>query len=271
LSFPQQEEAVLSARLIVEAFNLMGCDAVGIGEDELRLGAKAFVKLKKKATFPFVSANVVTQRGHQISDPSIVKKAGGLCWGIFSLMGANPSANAQTLDWKVLDPVSTGKEVVEELQGKADIIILLAAMPLQELKALLLQVPGITIAVAGHNPSGLRMPLQVGGTIVVSSSGYGKYLGVLKLSIKDPEAPFVDETRIMELERTLAVEAGKLKGEASPEAKQTMEADLEELRQGNSYRNKFIKLSSRFREDPQVQKLIADFSTKQRQLRKGCQ
>jgi len=274
LSAPQQKEAVLGAQLIVDAFSLMGCDAVGIGMDELRLGTKAFTKVTKQAAFPFISANVVRKNGRQVSVPSIVKNLGGLRWGIFSLMSVNPSAQTQTRDWKVLDPASKGKEVVGELQGKADIIILLAAMPLQELRTLLPQVPGITIAVAGDNPSGLRSPLQVGQTIVVSSYAYGRYMGVLKLGIGDPEAPFVDEARITKLERELAVVDGKIKAGAKgsfQESKKKMEAELQELKKGNTYRNELIVLSSRFREDRKVQKLIADFSAKQRQLRKGCQ
>jgi 2',3'-cyclic-nucleotide 2'-phosphodiesterase (5'-nucleotidase family) len=270
----QQERVLLSAQLVAEAFNLMGCDAVGIGEDDLRLGAKAFTKVKKKATFPFVSANVARTYGRKISVPYLIKDAGGLRWGIFSLMSANPSLKAQDRDWKVLDPVSKGRQVVKELLGKADIIVLLAAMPLKELKPILSQVPGITVAVAGHNPSGLRKTLQVGQTIVVGNYAYGRYLGMLTLSLKNPEAPFVDEARIMQLERELAVVEGKIKEKASGsfiELKQKMEAELEELKQGNSYRNEFIMLSSRFHEDPQVQKLIADFSAKQKQLRQGCQ
>jgi 2',3'-cyclic-nucleotide 2'-phosphodiesterase (5'-nucleotidase family) len=147
-------------------------------------------------------------------------------------------------------------------------------MPLQELRALLSEVPGITIAVAGDNPSGLRRPLQVEGVIVVSSYGYGRYLGVLRLSIEDPEAPFVDEARIIALERELAVVEGKIKAGAKgsfAESKEKIEAELQEFKKGNSYRNELVMLSSRLREDPQVQKLIADFSAKQRQLRKGCQ
>jgi 5'-nucleotidase/UDP-sugar diphosphatase len=271
LASSQKERALLSAQLIAEAFNLMGCDAVGIGEDDLRLGAKAFTKVKKKVTFPFVSANVVRTYGRKISVPYEIKNAGGLRWGIFSLMSANPSLKAQDRDWKVLDPVSTGRQVVKELQGKADIIVLLAAMPLQELTDLLSQVPGITVAVAGNNPSGLRSPLQVGKTIVVSSYAYGRYLGVLTFFLKNPEAPFVDEARIMQLEGELAVEAGKTKGKVSTEVKQKMESEVEELRQGNSYRNELIMLSSRFQEDSAVQKLIADFSAQQKQLQKGCQ
>jgi 2',3'-cyclic-nucleotide 2'-phosphodiesterase (5'-nucleotidase family) len=270
----QQERVLLNAQLIAETFNLMGCDAVGIGEDDLRLGAKAFTKVKKKATFPFVSSNVVRTYGRKISVPYLIKNAGGLRWGIFSLMSANPSLKAQDRDWKVLDPVSKGGEVVKELQDKADIIVLLAAMPLKELRALLSQVPGITVAVAGHNPSGLRRTLQMGQTIVVGNYAYGRYLGMLTLSLKNPGVPFVDEARIMKLERELAVVEGKIKGETSgsfTELKQKMEAELKELNQGNSYRNELIMLSSRFQEDREVQKLIADFSAKQKQLRQGCQ
>jgi 2',3'-cyclic-nucleotide 2'-phosphodiesterase (5'-nucleotidase family) len=270
LSSLQQKEAVLSAKLIVDAFSLMGCDAVGIGEDDLRLGAKAFAKVKKVAEFPFLSSNAVAQRGRRVSVPSVIREAGGLRWGIFSLMSAHPTVKDQNRDWKVLDPVSTGIHVVKELQGKADIIILLAAMPLEELRALLPQVGGITIAVAGDNPSGLRKALQVGQTVVVSSYAYGRYLGVLTLSLGDLTAPLIDEARITQLERELAGEAGKTKGGASAEVKQKMEADLEELKRGNSYRNELIMLSSRFQEDPAVQKLIADFSEQQKKLNTGC-
>ena len=261
---------MLNAKLLVEVFNLMGCDAVGIGEDELRLGTKDFSKMKKTAEFPFISANVVTQRGRKIYAPSVVKEAGGLRWGIFSLMSAKPSLNPQKRDWKVLDPVSTGKQVVEELQSKADIIILLAAMPLQELRALLPQVPGITIAVAGNNPSGLRRPLQVGQTIVVSSYAYGRYLGVLTLFIKDPTAPFVDEARIIQLERELVIKSGKTTGGASAEIRHNIEAELEVLREGNTYRNELIMLSSRFREDQKVNALVKEFSAQMQEINKGC-
>jgi 5'-nucleotidase/UDP-sugar diphosphatase len=270
----QKKEALLNAQLIVDAFNLMGCDAVGIGADELRLGTKDFATLNKTAQFPFISANVVLKDGRKMSIPSVVKNAGGLRWGIFSLMSANPSSQAQTPGWKVLDPVTAGQEVVKELQGKADIIILLAAMPLNELRALLPQLPGVTIAVAGHEPSGLMRPLQVGQTIVVCSPGYGKYLGMLYLSLKDLTGPFADEARITQLERELVVIDKKMKEGASgslKEEKKKMEAELQELNKGNIYRSELITLSSQFQEDQGVKQLIEDFRAKQEKLGKGCQ
>jgi 5'-nucleotidase/UDP-sugar diphosphatase len=272
LASAQKKEALLNAQLIVQAFNLMGCDAVGIGADDLRLGAKDFALVNKMAKFPFISANVVSKDGQKISVNSVVKNAGGLRWGIFSLMSANPSPTSHP-SWKVLDPVSTGKQVLQELQGKADIIVLLAAMPVDELRALLPQLPGVTLAVASGEQSGLIRPLQIGQTTVVCSPGFGKYLGVLRVSLKDPKAPFADEARITELERALALVERKIKEGApgSSEEKKKMEAELLELKKGNIYRNELIALSSNVQEEPGMKKFIEDLRAQLQQPGKGCQ
>lgn len=274
LSSSQKNEVLLDAQLIVEAFNLMGCDAVGIGADDLRLGAQAFAKIKKMAEFPFISANIVGKDGQKVSIPSVVKNAGGLRWGIFSLMSANPSSISNARSWKVLDPVSAGTQVIEELRGKADIIILLAAMPLDELRTLLPQLPGVTIAVVGGEPAGLLRPLRIGQTTVVCIPGYGKYLGMLHLSLKDPQAPFADEARITELETELMVVEKNMMERASgssQEEKKKMEAGLQELKKGNIYRNELMMLSSNVQEEQGVQHLIDDFRATKEGVGKGCQ
>jgi 2',3'-cyclic-nucleotide 2'-phosphodiesterase (5'-nucleotidase family) len=269
----QKKEALLNAQLIVQAFNFMGCDAAGVGTDDLRLGPKDFALVHKMAQFPFVSANMVAKDGQKLSVPFLVKNAAGLRWGIFSLMSATTSPTTDS-GWKVVDPVSSGKQVLRELEGKADIIILLAAMPLGELRALLPQLPGVTIALAGGEPGGLVWPLQVGQTTVVCSPGYGKYLGVLRLSLKDPKAAFADEARITELERALAAIEKKIKegsSTSSQEEKKRIETELHELKKGNTYRNELIALSANVQEEPGVKRFIEDLRAQLQQPGKGCQ
>lgn len=252
----------------------MSCDAAGIGVDDLRVGTKDFALMHKMAQFPLVSANVVAKDGQKLSVTSVVKNAGGLGWGIFSLMSANPSSAPPSKGWKVLDPVSAGKEVVKELQGKADIIILLAAMSVGELRALLPQLPGVTIAVVADETSGLLRPLRIGETIVLSSPPFGKYLGVLRLLLKDPKASFADAARITELERALAAADNKIKGGSSgptQEEKKRMEAELQELKKGNIYRNELIMLGANVQEDQGLKKFIEDFRAQKQQSGKGCQ
>jgi len=273
LSPSLQKEALLDAQLMISAFNLMGCDAVGVGDDDLKLGAKAFVRLRKKASFPFISTNVVSVNGRKISASYAIKKVGGLRWGIFSLLSPKMPLASSPRDWKVGEPLRSARQVMKDLKGRADFIILLAHMPLRELRALLSQLQGVTIAVAGHNTSGLRRAMQVGHTIVVRSYGWGRYLGRLDLYIKAPEAPFVDETKVRMLERDLAVVNRRIK-EGAPrnfeELKTKMEAQLRELKGGNIYRNQLILLSSRLQEDKGVKRLMQDFSAKKKELKKRC-
>jgi len=269
----QKKEALLNAQLMVQAFNLMGCDAAGIGVDDLRVDLKDFATVQTMAQYPLVSANVVSKDGQKLFVPSVVKNAGGLRWGIFSLMSANPASASHSKSWKVLDPVGAGRQVLTELQAKADIIILLTAMPVAELRVLLPQLLGVTIAVAGGEPGGLICPLQVGETTVVCSPPFGKYLGVLHLSLKDPKASFADEARITELERALALVERKIKegsAGASPDEKKKIETELLELKKGNTYRNELMALSSNVREEQGVKRFIEDFRSKKGELEKGC-
>lgn len=269
----RKQEAVLNAQLIVDAFNLMGCDAVGIGEGELRLGVQEFAAAGKKAAFPFISANVVLPDGRKASIPSVVKSAGGLRWGVFGLMSANPTPPPAPRNWQVLDPVGTGKQVIEELQGKADIIILLAAMPLDELKAVLAQVPGVMIAVLGNDPAGLALPIQVGKTLVVGSAGYGRSLGMLHLPLRNLGAPFVDEVMIRDVEQRLAgVERRIQQGGAGAlrEEQARLKGELKALQKGNICHNERIMLSSQSQGDQGVQQLIDAFKARQEKLGTGC-
>jgi 2',3'-cyclic-nucleotide 2'-phosphodiesterase (5'-nucleotidase family) len=265
LSAAQKKEAMVHAQLVIDAFNLMGMGAVGVGPGELSLGAKAFSKMEKRAQFPFICANVVMIKNHEAAMPAVIKNAGGLRWGIFSLMSAQPFFKAQSQDWKVVDPVSAGQQVLKELQGKADLVILLAAMPVSELQTLLPQLPGVTIAVVGNNLAGLVRPLVVGQTIVVSSPRYGRSLGLLHLSLRVPQAPFVDEVRIKALEQDLAA-LGKKGSEGMTGLVKTekarVEGALQALKQGNTYRHEHLLLSAGLQEDQGVQELIESFKVK---------
>ena len=49
------------AHLLIESFNLMGYDAMGIGDDDLTLGKEFLVEISKKANFPFLSSNLLDE------------------------------------------------------------------------------------------------------------------------------------------------------------------------------------------------------------------
>ncbi len=79
--------AIEKARLIVESFNVMGYDAVGIGDDDLTLGKESLVEIAKSANFPFLSSNIFDEvSGKVLFKPYLVKEVSGVRIGIFSLL-----------------------------------------------------------------------------------------------------------------------------------------------------------------------------------------
>jgi hypothetical protein len=113
----------------------------------------------------------------------------------------------------------------------------------------------------------------VGQTLVVSSPGYGRSLGLLHLSLKDPQAPFVDEVRIKTLEQDLTAAGEKrnerMTGSVKTE-KKTIEEELYVLQQGNSYRHEHLLLSAELQEDQGVQQLIDAFKAQLLRRGGGC-
>jgi len=55
------------AHLMIEGLNLMGYDAIGIGDDDLTLGKEFLLEISKKANFPFLSSNFFDEASGKIS------------------------------------------------------------------------------------------------------------------------------------------------------------------------------------------------------------
>ncbi len=67
------------ANLMVESLNLMGYEALGIGDDDLTLGKEFLVELSKKAKFPFLSSNLVeAESGKPLFQSYLIKEVNGL-------------------------------------------------------------------------------------------------------------------------------------------------------------------------------------------------
>ena len=84
---------------------------------------------------------------------------------------------------KVKDPETTLKEILPKVKTQADIIILLSHLGKNETTLLLQKVPGVDVAIVGHDPGILNQPEILTKTILVQNSMQGKFLGILDLTI----------------------------------------------------------------------------------------
>ena len=105
----------------LDAMNLMAYDAMALGPNDLFLGQKVLGERAAGAKFPFLSANAVDGSGQLIAKPYVIREMAGHRVAIVGLSG--PSASTEI---KTNDPADSLRKVMDELKGKADVVIVLS-------------------------------------------------------------------------------------------------------------------------------------------------
>ena len=184
----QMKMVAQKAQLIIESFNLMGYDAMGVGDDDLTLGKEFLLEMSKKANFPFLSSNLVDEEsGNLLFQPYILKEINGLRIGIFSLLSPDVFAGQGDPRRKGLGfrpPVEVAQNMVKELQPKTDLIILLSHLGYPKDMELAQKVPGIHLIVGSHTGIHLAYPPPIKNTIILQTAPKGMYAG--KLDLRPP-------------------------------------------------------------------------------------
>ena len=111
-----------SQSLSSKVLNLMGYDALGIGDDDLTLGKDFLIELSKKAKFPFLSSNLVDSESEKpVFQSHFIKEVNGIRVGIFSLISPDAFSGPQDPRLKGLaiqNPVETAQRIDKELKAE---------------------------------------------------------------------------------------------------------------------------------------------------------
>jgi len=259
------------ANLMLEGLNLMGYDALGIGDDDLTLGKEFLVGLSKKAKFPFLSSNLMdAESGKPLFQPYLIKEAHGLKVGIFSLLSPEVFSGPQDLRLKgvtLQNPIETGQRIARELKSNADLVILLSHLSYPKDVEMAQTVPGIQIIAGGHTGVNLAFPPIIKDTVILHTPTRGMFAGRLDLTFYDSASGFYNSSTKRSLETNLA--NTKLRSNAK-EVTQTekeryrkMIGDTEQsirmLEGKNEFTNSISSLGAQIKEEPQVLMLIEDF------------
>ena len=168
----------------MKALSIMKYDGMNIADGELGLGLGFFEKLRKKADFALLSANLY-KNGKPLGQPFLIKKFDGFNVGVIGLVSPryfNPELLAKE-KLEVKDPETELKKILPEVRSQANIIILLSHLGKSGTTLLLQNVPGIDVAVIGHDQYTLKQPVMLAETILVQNSMKGQFLGILDLSV----------------------------------------------------------------------------------------
>lgn len=179
----EEEQLKATAMGIVASYNLMNYGAVGIAPQDLAGGLEFFKTLRDKSTFPWLSSNLVETRSKKPLFPgSTTLKAGNLVLGVIGLTGETaapeiPGEKLAILPWREVLP-----EVLDNLAGEVDMIVLLSSYPLQQNREIAETFPRIHVILQTGSLTTNLQPQLAGNALITQTELKGKHIGLLEIS-----------------------------------------------------------------------------------------
>jgi len=174
---------------VIETMNRMGFDAMTLGNHEFDWGMEAFSDLRDAAAFPFLSANIVDEKGALLPGikPYVILQRKDLKLAVIGI--TTPETHYATKPgnlkgYRVFAVEKVLPALIEKVKKEgAGPVIVLSHMGLDEDKEMASRVGGIDLIVGGHSHTEVKTPVVVGSTIIVQAGYYGQKLGVMKVSV----------------------------------------------------------------------------------------
>ncbi len=178
------EQVKITASGLVDAYNIMGYDAVGISTKDLAAGVDFLLSMNNKSNFSWLSANLVDKQTNEpLFTPFIIKNKAGLRIAIIGLTGDDSNENKEKnselsiLSWEKVLP-----KLVNTLQSQSDIIILLSSESKEKNKQISETFDQINIILeTGKKPHNYLGEI-INNTLFSQTDKQGKYLGKLQIS-----------------------------------------------------------------------------------------
>jgi hypothetical protein len=162
-----------------------GYDAATLGEEDLRLPAEILRSLAGPDGI-FVSANLRDAGGALLLPDSRIVERAGIRVGITAVTRKPASDTTATAIVDFAEPVGAVEPVLTRLRKDADLVVLLAHMPLEAAQALGEALAGkIDVVVVGSATSGRGRTLaEHGGAVYVVAGDRGQALGVAQVALE---------------------------------------------------------------------------------------
>lgn len=169
---------------VIEAYNLLGADAVAPGENDFALGTEKLLELAGKAKFPYVSSNIMHKASKKLLFvESVMVERQGKKIGIFALFGPGRRLPAEL---ELRDNELTARAMVEKLRKEgANMVIALTHQGYDADVKLARAVSGIDLIVGSHSQSLVQKPDVENGALIVQLSNQGQVLGMVEYEAQD--------------------------------------------------------------------------------------
>jgi 2',3'-cyclic-nucleotide 2'-phosphodiesterase (5'-nucleotidase family) len=169
-------------KVIIDGMNLMGYDAMVIGDQDLEWGADVLRQRIADADFAVLSANLqLAGEDGLFATPYMLLEMDGHTVALIGLTW--DEAVPASEEFVLLDAGEALRKYVSEVAGKADIVIVLSNMGHEDDLALGGKVPGIDLFVGSRSRIALPQAMRdfVNNSLVVQAGSLGQWFGRIKL------------------------------------------------------------------------------------------
>ena len=288
----KRRDALLRADLLIQSYSEIGYDVVNVGEKDLMMGFKFLSEVSPRATFSFVSTNLIDKTtGKPALKPYVIKEVVGLRIGILGLLDDQFNLTLQEKDpgLNITEPLSALKAAMKGLREYCDLIVVLSQLGETKDKKLAGENRGIDLILGGGGESKRAVTERVNETAIYRLEPRGGYLGRVDYSLADTKRPiqFITsgEREVIEkkLERLISHSA-RIKAEMDKSEKQDevkakelrfLESKQRELKKAllafedkNFYRNIAIPVHMDVSDDPKIIKDLEAYRAESAKLYK---
>lgn len=208
----------MQTEALIEGMNALGYKVANLSLRELSHGVDVFLERQKKAQFEFVSANLVWQDSGEpfVAPATVVKtalrdgaRARDVRIGFLGLTRHDPAFLKEGPGGRrivTVDPLAAAEKRVPALREKADIVVALTALDLEQARQLAKRVKEIDLVLGGDSSAGrsgmITRPddfpedTQFGRTRLMYAGDQGKALGEVRLFF-DPKKAIVSSQRAL--------------------------------------------------------------------------
>jgi nitrate/TMAO reductase-like tetraheme cytochrome c subunit len=177
--FPEDLPHQDAAWFLMDAMMLLGTDAVGVGDRDLRFGLSYLRENVKRSRLPAVSANLAEKPSGKLVFPSsIVVTKGTVKVGFLGLISDKADLGPARDSLQALDPTGAARQAVADLRKKgATVVVALSDLGKVESEDLASNVDGIDVVIAGRNVPVIQKGRLLKSTLVVYGGEKGQHVG----------------------------------------------------------------------------------------------
>jgi hypothetical protein len=176
--FPEADTHRDVAWFLMDAMKVLGTDAVGIGERDLRFGVAFLREQLKRTSLPMTSANLFDSRTNKtLTAPYIIKKVGNVRVGMFSLISDESNLGPGKDSLRVEEPSAAARRIIPEIRKKgADVVVLMGQLGKIECEDMVSSIDGIDVVIIGHDAPMLQKGRTIKNTVACYGGEQGQYL-----------------------------------------------------------------------------------------------